>query len=82
MYCTIYTNLTFFQAPPFVYLDTDHRKLLNGLDVKIINSIMEILNFTYHIVDCNLIWGVKLENNTWNGIIGMLHRNVINILLL
>src|SRR3989442_1084158 len=42
----------------------------NGIDVYFLETISEYLNVTYEIMNCNLKWGSKLENGTWDGIVG------------
>ena len=48
-----------------------------GVQILFINILAKVLNFTYNLVDNKLKWGVKLQNSSWDGIVGMIHRGVI-----
>ena len=48
-----------------------------GIEAFFINTLAKVLNFTYNLVDNKHHWGQKLSNSSWDGIIGMVHREVI-----
>ena len=49
----------------------------HGSEVDFIKTLQKVLNFTYDVIDCTHAMGVKLPNNSWTGIIGMLQKNVM-----
>lgn len=49
---------------------------LAGIDLTMIKLISMQFNFTINLVDCDGIFGSKLTNNTWTGMIGKLINNV------
>ena len=42
----------------------------------LIDTLSKFFNFSYEIINCNNNWGTKLANNTWNGLIGLLTKEV------
>lgn len=46
-----------------------------GIEVELLNSLKEFLNFQYSVVDCNQEWG-NYMNGTWSGVIGKLFHEV------
>ena len=54
-----------------------------GLDANIIKTAQSLLNFSYDLVDSHMAWGTKsaVNNSEWNGIIGLLHKNVSLIIV-
>ena len=75
-------NKLLFQLPPYVVLEfnqTNHKwKGMGGLDLKVIQILSDIFNFTIEILNCGFKWGQKLPNNTWDGIIGKVLYKVNN----
>ena len=47
-----------------------------GFELKMIETLAQYLNFSYEIINCNNVWGSLITNQTWNGIIGLLVKNV------
>ena len=39
-----------------------------GIQVELLNSLKQLFNFQYSVVDCNEEWG-NYMNGTWNGVI-------------
>lgn len=48
----------------------------NGIDYQILKTIQSRLNFSVRVIDCNRVWGHELPNKSWDGIMGVLQRNV------
>jgi hypothetical protein len=53
-------------------------ELVDGIEFYYLNTLSEFFNFTYSIIDENQIFGTKLANGEWNGIIGRISKNVRN----
>ncbi|KAH9422612.1 hypothetical protein DERP_003289 [Dermatophagoides pteronyssinus] len=62
--------------PPYTIMDNNR---LAGIDLTMIKLISMQFNFTINLVDCDGIFGSKLTNNTWTGMIGKLINNEIDI---
>ena len=73
------------QSPPFVFLNWDQKRQKwlgkGGMEIQLIETLGEIFNFSYEIINCNNHWGNLLPNNKWNGIIGELSTEVKGRLL-
>ncbi|XP_076348087.1 putative glutamate receptor [Tachypleus tridentatus] len=53
-----------------------------GIDAKLLNILAETLNFKYTIKSpLDQSWGIKLPNQSWSGLIGMIHRKEADIAL-
>ena len=72
--------IIFQQAPPFVHKHFFNDTLirLEGYEGKIIEMLSQVMDFTFEIVDCGRVWGNKLANGSWSGIIGAVHEKVAN----
>ena len=46
-----------------------------GIEVELLNSLKQLFNFQYDIVDCNQQWGNYI-NGTWTGVIGSVFKKV------
>ena len=49
---------------------------VGGFELKMIETLAQYLNFSYKIINCNNVWGSLITNQTWNGIMGLLVKNV------
>ena len=52
--------------------------MAEGVQVLFIDTLAKVFNFTYSLVDNKHKWGQKLPNSSWDGIVGMVHRQVIH----
>ena len=66
------------QITPFVIYKTDgdQVRLGEGIETQIILIIIELLNMTYSVIDCNNHWGSQYPNGSWSGLMGQLVTNV------
>ena len=55
----------------------NNKSVAEGDEIFFIDTLAKVLNFTYKLIDNKLKWGRKLENGSWDGIVGMVHRGVI-----
>ena len=70
--CTIYlNNALFFQSPPFVFRVEDvNGTHYEGYAIDVLQRVAEELDFNYELIEPqDGLFGVKLENGSWNGII-------------
>ncbi|UXI15299.1 Pantetheinase [Sarcoptes scabiei] len=69
--------------PPFTFLRFDDSLnqwlVAGGSEVKIIETLKEHFNFSTEYINCNRVWGYKLLNNSWNGLIGNLIRKEVDM---
>ena len=54
----------------------DKIEFVNGIEVKIIETIQRYLNFTIEIIDCHSVWGQEKANKSWNGLVGAIMNDV------
>lgn len=47
-----------------------------GFELSILQSLKTYYNFNIELINCNSVWGSKLANGSWSGIIGQLKSNV------
>ncbi|KAH9521775.1 Glutamate receptor ionotropic, kainate 4, variant 2 [Dermatophagoides farinae] len=52
---------------------------LFGIDTSVIRTIAEYFNFTIKFIDCNNIYGYRLSNGSFNGMIGLLETEQIDL---
>ncbi|ELU16508.1 hypothetical protein CAPTEDRAFT_185470 [Capitella teleta] len=66
---------------PFVFKEQVGEDFVyRGIDVELINVLAEKLNFTYSVVpSVDGLWGGQDPNGTWDGMIGMLMRQEVDI---
>ena len=51
-------------------------KPYSGVEIEILESLRKVWNFSYHIIDTNGVWGERLPNGSWSGIIGDVYSKV------
>lgn len=63
---------------PYTSIKTiDNRTyLVNGIDAKLINTIQSYMNFTIQVIEWENNWGEKLEDNSWNGLLGIINNEI------
>jgi hypothetical protein len=54
--------------------------LFDGIEFYYLETMSQILNFTYSLIHTNHVFGSKQSDGQWNGVIGMISKNV-NILI-
>ena len=47
-----------------------NHRITNGIDFKLISTLSQYFNFTWSSIYANNMWGNKLPNGTWTGMIG------------
>ena len=66
------------QEAPYVEYKNEHGKLIfhSGLEVEILKTLSRTFNFTYSIIDCGQVWGTRMQDDNWTGVIGLLDKKV------
>lgn len=49
---------------------------LYGIENYFLEYVAQKLNFTFELINCRGVWGVQVENGSFNGIIGLVQRKV------
>ena len=58
-----------------------NKTVAQGEEIFFIDTLAKVFNFTYNLVDNKQKWGRKLTNGSWDGIVGMVQREVIQLIL-
>ena len=68
------------QNPPFssLYWNSFQMKWIgvDGFELKLIQTLGEYFNFSYELINCNNVWGALAANGSWNGLMGLLLKEV------
>ena len=43
---------------------------MEGHEGKVVEALSKYLNVEFEIVDCNMKWGAKQEDGSWDGLVG------------
>ena len=49
---------------------------LEGFEGMILQTLIQKINFTIAVIDCNLTWGMKDQHGNWDGIVGEVYQGV------
>ncbi len=49
---------------------------LEGYEGVILQTLMQKINFTIELIDCNFTWGKMRQDGIWDGIVGAVYQGV------
>ncbi|XP_067131603.1 glutamate receptor U1-like [Centruroides vittatus] len=64
------------ELPEFLEQNPENKSSFRGRDIKLLKFILQYLgNFTFEILQpVETVWGTQLQNGSWIGVVGKLHR--------
>ena len=54
---------------------------MEGYEGMILQTLSEKLNFSFELIECEMKWGMRHEDGSWDGIIGAVYQGVIKLVV-